>query len=198
MPQININFNRVTEQGLKPIINKFGKKGMAIASVEATNSPKRESGFLTKSAIINFETGQKLLIRIKQDGTIFQVKLNGTVLPVKNVDNLDKAIDEVIDHVKSNETRYLKAKQKRLEKQKIKIDQPKARTTRKQELDIAESRIAELETERDGLQTQINTLQEGVNTKTGQLDELTSKLEDLKERGEELQTELDELKAEAA
>lgn len=197
MPQVQINFKNITKTGLKSIIAKFEKKGMPIDGVEANNIARRQSGFLVKDASLFFESGQKLVIRVKADGVIFQVKLNNKVLPIKNVDNMSKAVDEVIQHVKENEKRYLKAKEKRLLKKKLNLNKkPKVITTRRQKIDKAEGRVAELQAESEDLQQKIETNQKTVETKKGFLDNLSDKLLSLQERGKELLTELNSVKAE--
>lgn len=197
MPQVKIDFNKMTKAGLKSVITKFEKKGMKVADVDAPNRPKRESGFLVKAAKLIFESGQSLLIRVKADGTVFQVKLNNIVLPMKHVDNMNKAIDEIIDHVKGNEAKYIKAKQKRLSRKKLNLDKaPKVSTTQRQRFEQSESRVVELTAESEGLQQKIDANQDVANTKTGQLGDLNSKLIMLQDRGKDLETELNGLKAE--
>lgn len=197
MPQVKINFNKMTKAGMKSVIAKFEKKGMKVADVDAPNRAKRESGFLVKAAKLIFESGQILLVRVKADGTVFQVKLNARVLPMKYVDNMDKVIDEIIDHVRDNEAKYIKAKQKRLSKKKLNLGkQPKVSTSRKQKIEQAESRVAELTAESESLQQSVDAGQGAIEGKTGQLEELAAKLETLQERGKDLETELNGLKAE--
>ena len=110
---ISIDFDNFTEKGLKKVITTFEKQSLPVASVDATNRPKRESGFSVKAATLHFESGQKLLLKAKANGSVFQVKLNNKVLPIKNVDDLKKAVSEVIAFVKINEPKFLKQKANR-------------------------------------------------------------------------------------
>lgn len=196
MPNVQIDFNKVTKSGLKNISKMFSRRGLNISDISATNRPKRESGYPVKTAIFLFESGQKLFVKVKSDGAVFQVKLNNKALPIKNVDNLSKAIDEIATHVKANEKRYLKAQQKRLARQKIKIDQPKVVTTRKRKIEHAESRISELEAEAETLLQKIKQDEDALNVKQGQITDLEANLETLKTRGSELEAELKTVKRE--
>jgi vacuolar-type H+-ATPase subunit I/STV1 len=126
---IKIDFDKFNEAGLKDILKQFGKADLPVEKVDATNKAKREMGFLVKSATFNFESGQKLLLKAKAGGSIFQVRLNGKVIPIKNADDLEKGVKEVVQYVKKNEVTYLKQRAKRIEAlQKVKIKLPKNKT----------------------------------------------------------------------
>lgn len=110
---LSITFEKFDKAGLKPVIKKFEALGLTVDDVEATNKAKRESGFLLKTATVIFASGQKLMVKAKAGGGVFQVKLNGRVLPIKAVDDLGKAVEEVTTHVKANEAAFLKQKEKK-------------------------------------------------------------------------------------
>ena len=111
-----IDFDNFTEKGLKKVLDKFKKKDLPVSDVTANNRGIRKSGYLTKSATITFESGQKLFVAIKADGGVYQVKLNGMVIPVKNYLEEGKAFKDLADRIKRNEAIYLKARAKRLAK----------------------------------------------------------------------------------
>lgn len=199
MANVSINFNKMDKAGLRPIANQFTIQGnLKIPEIESNNKAVRESGFLVKTAKFVFESGQVLLLRVKADGTIFQVKLNNKVLPVKNVDDMSKAIDEIMEHIKANEKKYVKAKEKRIATA-AKADlakQPKVTVTRRHKLEQAESRLSELTAEKEDLEKKIESFQTNAITKSNQLSELSEKLKSLQERGKELENELTGIKAE--
>ena len=100
----------MTESSLKPIAKNFDKWQCTVASITATNKAKRESAFLIKDFTFVFKDGQKLLIRVKADGTVFQPKLNNKVVPIRHVDDIDKAVIELVDYVQGNAKAYERAK----------------------------------------------------------------------------------------
>lgn len=136
--QITLDFDKLTEKGLQPLLKKHGYE---VAKVEATNKGKRESGFLIKNFTLNFEDGQQILVRVKAGGTIFQVKLNNRVVPVKHVDDMDKAIIEIIDYLHANAKAFARAKAQR-ERRKLKPPAPAITTTRKEKLEKAKADLA--------------------------------------------------------
>ncbi|MBE6441342.1 MAG: hypothetical protein E7022_03285 [Desulfovibrio desulfuricans] len=141
--QLVLPFDRLTENGLKPILKKFAKFECPVASVDAPNKAKRESGMLVKSFTLIFEDGQKMLVKVKAGGTIYQVKLNNKVVPVRNVDNMDKAVGEMIDYVHDNAKAYARAKIQR-ERRKIRPTKPSVTTTRQEKLAQATEDLQQL------------------------------------------------------
>lgn len=101
--------------------------------MDAPNKGKRESGMLIKTFTLAFEDSQQLLVRVKSDGTIFQVKLNNRVIPVRNVDNIDKAISELCDFMYDNAKAFARAKAQR-ERRKLKPPTPSVTTTRSEKI----------------------------------------------------------------
>jgi hypothetical protein len=196
MPQVRLDFEKLTEAGLKPVVRKIEKHGLTVASIKATNKAKRMSGYLTKSVIFVFDTGQQLEVLVKADGTVFQVKLNRKVVPIKAVSNIDKAIVELVDAVQDNERKYLKAKKRREAQvaKKLATGSP-ARITRKEKLDKAKAMQSELQSELAVYQERMQSLD---------LADLQARLEDkkaeealLQEKNTELKSELEGLKKEA-
>jgi uncharacterized protein (DUF3084 family) len=192
--QVKLNFDRMTESGLKPLTKKLEGHGLKITDIKATNRPKRESGFLTKAAMFEFDTGQKLMVRVKADGTVFQVKLNNRVIPIRHVDDMGKAVKEIVDAVQDNARAFVKARERRLAKKKLQIDKPAPiRTTRKEKIEQQEAALKELQSEADGIQERISATTTTLSEKTGRVEELQAELQTLQERGTTLEQQLKEM-----
>ena len=189
---LTINFDKFDKTGLKPVLKKFEKAGLVVDDVEATNKPKRESGFLIKTAVMVFTSGQKLTVKAKAGGGIFQVKLNSKVLPVKAVDDMDKAIDEVITHVKANEGNYLKQKEKAAAR--VKVPRIKnVNTSVAAQIDTVTASIEQLRGANENAQTEATAAAKNMTQLTGQLSALETELATEKQRTESLQLEIDTL-----
>jgi len=192
---IQIDFEKFNKVGLKQILKKFEKEGLTVADVEGNNKAKRESGFQVKSATIIFESGQKLLVKAKAGGSIFQVKLNNKVLPIKHVDDLDKAILEIINYVQMNEKNYKKQQEKRLARQKVNV--PKIRpvsTSIAEQITQYQATIDEAAAADDSLGSQIAEIETANVEKQTTVESLTQELNDLILNGNALQAEYDQLK----
>ena len=159
--QVTLPFDTLTEKGLKPVVKKFEKLGCHVVEVDAPNKPKRESGFQVKQFTLTIEDGQKVSVKIKAGGAVYQVKLNNKVIPIKHLDDVDKAIGEIVEHVQSNASAYAKSKMQAA-KRKLKPKKPHVTTTRKEklasvleDLSLITQNIADMETELKGIQDEI-------------------------------------------
>jgi len=192
---ISIDFKNFNERGLKKVINAFEKQDLHIKEVVANNRPKRESGYQTKAATLHFESGQKLLLKAKANGSIFQVKLNNKAIPIKHVDDLKKAVGEVITFVKKNEPKFLKQQQTRLAKKRVQIPKPKpATTSAKKQLEQVSGALTSAKEENEALGEELQGLTEEIEDKQTTLANLRARLDEETQRSETLQAELDALK----
>ena len=177
---IKIDFDKFNEAGLKGILKQFEKENLPVESVEATNKAKRELGFLVKSATFNFESGQKLLLKAKAGGSIFQVKLNGRVMPVKNADNLEKGVKEVVQYVKKNEGTFLKQRAKRIEAlQKVKIRLPKDKSgsvSVERQIESYTSSLDQLKIANDAISRQMEEVNNVASTYQAKVEALNKEL----------------------
>ncbi len=196
--QVQLNFDKMTKSGLSPLVKKFKKHKLIVADIEATNKGKRESGFLVKTAILVISDGQKVAVRVKADGTVFQVKLNNRVVPIKHVDDMNKAIIEIVDHVQDNAKKFAKARSKRLKKQKIGSlsPVPKVRTTRKQQIANNQEQVTALQSEQESLQEKIDVHLETNSSQKEKESRLSGELKELKVKEQTLHKEIKRLQAE--
>ena len=197
-PVTYVNFN---ERGLQPIVDELDKKHQQkVVGIKAPNMAKREDGFMLKTAMFTFESGQKLEIKIKANGSIYQAKLNSKVIPVKNSEqvddptNLAKAIAEVAGYIKRNEPNYLK-QQRRRAARKIKDSEPspRASSSTKKQLAEAKSTFEDVKQTLADTEQDIAEVQSTIGERQTELNELQSELATLTEKNNALKAELAEL-----
>ena len=187
--QIKLDFENLTKAGIKKLLKVFEKQQCPVASVDAPNKSKRESGMLTKSFTLTFEDGQNLQIRVKADGTVYQVRLNNKVMPIKHVDDLDKAVTEMIDYVQDNAKAYERAKIQR-EKRKIRVPKPAVLTSRKEKIAQAKEELDQLDASNTALEQQKAELDAAMSDKSGQLERVMRDLDAEKAKTEKLEATL--------
>lgn len=187
--QIKLDFENLTKAGLKKLLKVFEKQQCPVASVDAPNKSKRESGMLTKSFTLTFEDGQNLQIRVKADGTVYQVRLNNKVMPIKHVDDLDKAVAEMIDYVQDNAKAYERAKIQR-EKRKIRVPKPSVLTSRKEKIAQAKEELDQLDASNAALEQQKTELDAAMSDKSEQLEKVMRDLDAEKAKTEKLEATL--------
>lgn len=194
-----ISFDNFNERGLNPLVDELKKHDQNVAAIKATNLPKREDGFQIKSAMLTFESGQKLEIKIKADGSIFQVRLNGKVIPVKNSEDIDepanlkKAVKEVADRIKQNESAYTKQMARRLKK--VKDTGPRASTSVTKRLAETKEALSALQENGKLLDESLAGAKGEVEAKRAELESIRGELDQEIQRGETLRAEIDALAA---
>ncbi len=194
MPMIQFDFQKFNEAGMKPVIKAFAKYELKVASVEADNKPRRESGVQVKTATFEFESGQKLFVKAKADGGIVQVKLNSKVLGIKNTDNLDKAVLEIVDYVQGNEKSFLAAKNK-VPKIKPPSTETATSTSLADQIDQFQASLDEYISQNAEITSSIGVVQGTVDQKQETLDSINNDIAEEQSRSDVLQSELDQLKA---
>lgn len=186
------NFNK---KGLKKIIDRFTSEGLPVADVKGNNKQIRDNGFPTKTAEIDFESGQILIAKAKLDGGIYQWKLNGKILAIKNYIQLDAAIKEVVAFVKANEPNYQKQKEKQLARQKVAVPTIKAvNTTTEEQTAAFQTSLDDLTGQNEALNNQITEAKTLTGTRQSDLDALAAQIAAENERTKTLEDQLDKAK----
>lgn len=196
--QVRLDFEKITEKGLAPVIKLFQKNTCPVAKTEATNKAKRESGFLLKDFTLHFEDGQKVLVRIKADGTVFQVKLNNKVVPIRHVDDMGKAVVEVIDYVQDNQKKFEAAKIQREKRKKLDLDTQPIRTSRAEKIEQAQAALAEVQGTISTIEREIADKGTALTGNQTSLAELEAQLASEVAKTGQLEAELKEVTQEAA
>ena len=192
---LTYDYDEFNKKGLLKLTKQFDKEGLPVAEVKSDNKPKRETGFQVKTAMIMFESGQKLEIKAKAGGNIFQWKLNNKILPVKNYMQLDTAMKEVVSFVKDNEPNYQKQKEKQLAKTKVAVPTIKPVNTTVAEQTVAyHTTLEELAGQNEALSSQISEVANQANMKQTELDALSAQIASENERTKALEAQLENAK----
>jgi hypothetical protein len=148
-----------TEKGaikaLDVITRIFTRAGIGVipddALAASMTKVKRTSGVTYREITVNFIDSQKVVFRIKSPGDIYQVTVNGKLIPIRNQDDHKKAIAEIIAVMDKDRSRVQKALLK------TKVELPKTIRT------AAPKMIEVLTQKRDGLKEAIATVVEETN-----------------------------------
>lgn len=74
----------------------FAQAGAAITSVDVDAKVQRQMGVSFRQVQFGFADSQTVSFGIKSTGDVYQVKVNGRILPLKNQDDHLKAVTEIV------------------------------------------------------------------------------------------------------
>jgi hypothetical protein len=96
------------DKAAKQVMKYFSRAGANVVQQDVNTSVKRSSGVSYREMSLTFSDSQQVVLRIKQTGDIYQVTLNGRILPIKNQDDHVKAIAEIVAAMDAGRTKFQK------------------------------------------------------------------------------------------
>ncbi len=96
------------DKAAKQAVRYFSRAGANVVQQDVPTTTKRSSGVTYRELQLTFADSQSVAFRIKQSGDIFQVLLNGKVLPIKNQDDHVKAIAEIVQAMDAGRSKFQK------------------------------------------------------------------------------------------
>lgn len=99
----------VKDKAVKQALKYFSRAGANVVQSDVGTSTKRTAGVSYREMTLTFADGQKITLRIKQSGDIFQVLLNDKALPIRNQSDHIKAIAEMVQAMESGRAKFQKA-----------------------------------------------------------------------------------------
>jgi len=96
------------DKAAKDAVKYFARAGAHVVQQDVPATTKRSSGITYREMSLTFADSQQVVLRIKQTGDIFQVLLNGLVLPIKNQDDHVKAIAEIVQAMDAGRSKFQK------------------------------------------------------------------------------------------
>lgn len=98
----------VKDKAAKEAAKFFSRAGAHVVQQDVSTAAKRAAGISFREMTLTFADSQKVILRIKQTGDIYQVLLNGKILPIKNQDDHIKAISEIVGAMDAGRTKFQK------------------------------------------------------------------------------------------
>lgn len=127
-----VDFDNVTETGLKELITAIKRNGIEIESVEANNRKSNRDGFSVKKAKLNFVGGQSATIFAGENGDLFQLVINGKKTPLPNVNTLKSFAKDLVGLINRGQEAFDKSSAKKAARiPNTSNDKPISRTLKK-------------------------------------------------------------------
>lgn len=111
MKNILLDFNEMggaKDAATKAIKKAFAKAGAVVAQADVSAGAKRTSGITYREMLLIFADSQTVSLMVKQSGDIFQVRLNGKVIPIKSQDDHQAAANELAAKMNAGRTAFQK------------------------------------------------------------------------------------------
>lgn len=176
MPATNkLDFSnaQAAAKALKKVSTIMIRAGQPVVSSEFSDKARRVAGVTYREASLTVASGQVVVLRVNATGDIFQVVLNGSVQPMKNQTDSDKAVIEIAGLLEGGQVAFQKAQARKA------IALPKGMSTPapKQAVVYAE-RVAQLDTQIAERQAAVADLQQQLGAMTDGLEPLSTAEQD--------------------
>lgn len=152
-------------KALKKVSTIMIRAGQPVVSSEFSDKARRVAGVTYREASLTVASGQVVVLRVNATGDIFQVVLNGSVQPMKNQTDSEKAVMEIAGLLEGGQVAFQKAQARKA------IALPKGMNTPapKQAVVYAE-RVAQLDTQIAERQATVADLQQQLGAMTDSLE----------------------------
>jgi len=95
MSTILFDFEKAKDKALMTAARLFQKAGAQVVSTDVAQALSKRAGVAFRSVSFTFADGQTVLLNVKTTGDVFEVKVNGGVVPLRHQDDHGEAIAEV-------------------------------------------------------------------------------------------------------
>lgn len=164
MPVVNaLDFTSASaaEGALKKVKQWMVRAGQPVVGTEFVDKPKRSNSITYREATLTLASGQLITLRVNSTGDIFQAVLNSSVVPIKNHDDMAKAVAELAGLAEKNQAAFQKAQAR------VKVALPPGMSTPKPKIaDALQQRVTVLDTQIADRKATVATLQQQLGAMT--------------------------------
>jgi hypothetical protein len=130
------------DKAIKLISQQMGRAGQSVVSSEFSQKPRRSSDTTYREAMLMLASGQTVTLRVNSTGDIYQVLLNGSVKPLKEHSDVEKAVGEIAAMAEKNQVPFQKAQARKA------VALPRGMSTPKpKQVDALAQQVSELDTQ---------------------------------------------------
>ncbi|WP_219097570.1 hypothetical protein [Pseudomonas sp. UMAB-40] len=167
--KLDFSNDQAAAKALKKVSTIMIRAGQPVVSSDFSATARRTSGVTYREASLTVASGQMVVLRVNATGDIFQVLLNGSLQPMKNQTDSDKAVMEIAALLEKNQGAFQKAQARK------QIALPKGMSTPapKQAKAYAE-RVAQLDMQITERKATVADLQQQLGAMTDSLEPLSA------------------------
>lgn len=84
----------------------FARAGSTVTSVDVDTKTKKIAGIESREVQFGFADSQSVSFGVTATGDIYQVKINGKLIPMRNQDDHVKAVAEIVAHMDKGRSKF--------------------------------------------------------------------------------------------
>lgn len=190
-----VDFNDVTERGLKSLITELKRAGEPVNDVQADNKARRKDMQQVKQAKFYFENGQSMTLFIGSEGDVYQLQLNSTKQPLPDATSDRELARDMASMLKRNQAKFDKQLARKANKaiKDTSSSKPLTRSVSKR-LEEAKSSISALQENQQAIVTSLNAASQKSASMDEEITRLSETLAAEKTETQELEKQLEEVK----
>ncbi|EJN3360518.1 hypothetical protein [Vibrio alginolyticus] len=190
-----VDFNDVTERGLKSLITELKRAGEPVNDVQADNKARRKDMQQVKQAKFYFENGQSMTLFIGSEGDVYQLQLNSTKQPLPDATSDRELARDMASMLKRNQAKFDKQLARKANKaiKDTSNSKPLTRSVSKR-LEEAKSSISALQENQQAIVTSLNAASQQSASMDEEIARLSETLAAEKTETQELEKQLEEVK----
>ncbi|MCR9320596.1 defense against restriction DarA-related protein [Vibrio alginolyticus] len=190
-----VDFNDVTERGLKSLITELKRAGEPVNDVQADNKARRKDMQQVKQAKFYFENGQSMTLFIGSEGDVYQLQLNSTKQPLPDATSDRELARDMASMLKRNQAKFDKQLARKANKaiKDTSNSKPLTRSVSKR-LEEAKSSISALQENQQAVVTSLNAASQKSASMDEEIARLSETLAAEKTETQELEKQLEEVK----
>ncbi|MDW1755345.1 hypothetical protein R7D64_20645 [Vibrio sp. Vb2535] len=190
-----VDFNDVTEHGLKSLITELKRAGEPVNDVQADNKARRKDMQQVKQAKFYFENGQSMTLFIGSEGDVYQLQLNSTKQPLPDATSDRELARDMASMLKRNQAKFDKQLARKANKaiKDTSNSKPLTRSVSKR-LEEAKSSISALQENQQAVVTSLNAASQQSASMDEEIARLSETLAAEKTETQELEKQLEEVK----
>ncbi|ELB2819390.1 hypothetical protein QNE82_001510 [Vibrio alginolyticus] len=190
-----VDFNDVTERGLKSLITELKRAGEPVNDVQADNKARRKDMQQVKQAKFYFENGQSMTLFIGSEGDVYQLQLNSTKQPLPDATSDRELARDMANMLKRNQAKFDKQLARKANKaiKDTSNSKPLTRSVSKR-LEEAKSSISALQENQQAVVTSLNAASQKSASMDEEIARLSETLAAEKTETQELEKQLEEVK----
>ncbi|HIF5708927.1 MULTISPECIES: defense against restriction DarA-related protein [Vibrio] len=190
-----VDFNDVTERGLKSLITELKRAGEPVNDVQADNKARRKDMQQVKQAKFYFENGQSMTLFIGSEGDVYQLQLNSTKQPLPDATSDRELARDMANMLKRNQAKFDKQLARKANKaiKDTSNSKPLTRSVSKR-LEEAKSSISALQENQQAVVTSLNAASQQSASMDEEIARLSETLAAEKTETQELEKQLEEVK----